>query len=1002
MKKNASRIIAIALVLMMALALIPLGAHAEGTYKVHFESRSSFARGTMADASFQNGKVTLPRCDFHPQGYAFVEWIDLANESRKYANGAVITLEEAGLSETNTVLNLGAVWQEHAPVTVSFAGGGADGGAMSAVSVAYDDIYPIPACGFTRTNYSFAGWKDSEGSSYAVESGHALTADLTLTAQWTQDSVTVALLPGAGSGEASTGSHPKGNDYTVPACGFTAPENQVFDSWMGSDEVSYDPADVISGLAANLTLTAQWKTAGQSSGTSGSSGKTAGAVAAQSHEGLADLEQALNRQATALGFNRQDTRSATYYVWSLWDNNINDKLSADEIRTEAAAGNLDFSVTPPDYLSEVTGPVYAYLFQGGALAPVQYVKIQGAYGFFGSILNPNVGDSPNILVLLALPQSSQPVGNFTFKFDANGGGGNMADVVLPETTPFYAPACAFDAPANKRFAHWCTSADGTTGTVYNPGEMVEKNAEFSQLRLFAIWQDISSSAVALNGSLAVSPAAATVGQTLTATFTATAGNAAGLTYQWMRGVGLIANATASTYTTTEADAGSSIHCEVTDATGTRHFRSNSVNVAAVSKGTPGAAPVSSSSAIPEQVVEGQKRYFGSISGTKTAVYDVTPCWNGDPTKPMSAADIAAALAADTYIPFYLDYPSGTGNGGYSFHVYHYGTDGLKPVHAEDTGRNLLVYGKEFSPFLLMALPTGPADDGVLLTGSPVVNGTLYITWGDSVHPTYFQWTRNGANIAGAAGSSYTSYKVTSADVGYKIACKVTPGTGPVVTSNYVIPTVGINPECTQGVYNDGATDTGVISNVTPDMEYIREEDYIKNPSTAKWTSVTGNSITGLKKGGLYIVRLKASPSVTASVNVPEYYSVRVYEKVKDTRYVDSNGNSAPRHGKLTPTATIVEKGGKVLTITATPNKNYAVYDIEVNGSSVSWSKVGNDYKVSLPNVDRRTNVDVRFVYTGSSPHTGDDSHITLWAELAALSLLGLGAALVVLKKKSRA
>ena len=980
MKKNASRIIAITLVLMMALALIPLGAHAEGTYKVHFESRSSFARGTMADVSFQNGKVTLPRCDFHPQGYAFVEWIDLANESKKYANGAVITLEEAGLSETNTVLNLGAVWQEHAPVTVSFAGGGADGGAMSAVSVAYDDIYPIPACGFTRTNYSFAGWKDSEGSSYAVESGHALTADLTLTAQWTQDSVTVALLPGAGSGEASTGSHPKGNDYTVPACGFTAPENQVFDS-----------------------LTAQWKTAGQSSGTSGSSGKTAGAVAAQSHEGLADLEQALNRQATALGFNRQDTRSATYYVWSLWDNNINDKLSADEIRTEAAAGNLDFSVTPPDYLSEVTGPVYAYLFQGGALAPVQYVKIQGAYGFSGSILNPNVGDSPNILVLLALPQSSQPVRNFTFKFDANGGGGNMADVVLPETTPFYAPACAFDAPANKRFAHWCTSADGTTGTVYNPGEMVEKNAEFSQLRLFAIWQDVSSSAVALNGSLAVSPAAATVGQTLTATFTATAGNAAGLTYQWMRGVGLIANATASTYTTTEADAGSSIHCEVTDATGTRHFRSNSVNVAAVSKGTPGAAPVSSSSAIPEQVVEGQKRAVGSISGTKTAVYDVTPCWNGDPTKPMSAADIAAALAADNYIPFYLDYPSGTNSNGYIFRVFHYNTSTREPkeVTAEDTGRNLRVLGKEFSPFLVLAIPTAPTDDAVLISGTPVVGSTLYATCGINVTPRSFLWKRDGISIANAV---QYSYRVTAADVGHKITCTVINNADgrEILSSNYVIPTVGINPECTQGVYNDGATGTGVISNVTPDMEYIREEDYIKNPSTAKWTSVTGNSITGLKKGGLYIVRLKASPSVTASVNVPEYYSVRVYEKVKDTRYVDSNGNSAPRHGKLTPTATIVEKGGKVLTITATPNKNYAVYDIEVNGSSVSWSKVGNDYKVSLPNVDRRTNVDVRFVYTGSSPHTGDDSHITLWAELAALSLLGLGAALVVLKKKSRA
>lgn len=1002
MKKNASRIIAIALVLMMALALIPLGAHAQA-FTITFEPNGGEGAAYVAETDADGKYTILGPKEYNikaPAGKVFKEWNGAPSGS---ATGHWVR-KEVELTDHNWTLY--AQWADAVTVSFDLSGGEGD---MSAFIMAKGGTQNLPAFTGEREGFTFTGWVGDDGESYADEAAVTPQADLVLTAQWranTPEYVTVNFLSGQDAAQGSMA--PQQVPYNTPtalnANAFTV-EGFTFNGWIDPARnapgvITYADGATVT-LTQNATLVGDW-TLNTGSGSGSGSGKTAGAVAAQSHEGLADLEQALNRQATALGFNRQDTRSATYYVWSLWDNNINDKLSADEISAEAAKGNLDFSVTPPTYLGEVSGPVYAYLFQNGALTPVSYVPLQSGYGFSGSILNPNVGDSPNILVLLALPQSSQPVGNFTFKFDANGGGGNMADVVLPETTPFYAPACAFDAPANKRFAHWCTSADGTTGTVYNPGEMVEKNAEFSQLRLFAIWQDISSSAVALNGSLAVSPTAANVGQTLTATFTATAGNAAGLTYQWMRGVGLIANATASTYTTTEADAGSSIHCEVTDATGTRHFRSNSVNVAAVSKGTPGAAPVSSSSAIPEQVVEGQKRYFGSISGTKTAVYDVTPCWNGDPTKPMSAADIAAALAADTYIPFYLDYPSGTGNGGYSFHVYHYGTDGLKPVHAEDTGRNLLVYGKEFSPFLLMALPTGPADDGVLLTGSPVVNGTLYITWGDSVQPTYFQWTRNGANIAGAAGSSYTSYKVTSADVGYKIACKVTPGTGPVVTSNYVIPTVGINPECTQGVYNDGATGTGVISNVTPDMEYIREEDYIKNPSTAKWTSVTGNSITGLKKGGLYIVRLKASPSVTASVNVPEYYSVRVYEKVKDTRYVDSNGNSAPRHGKLTPTATIVEKGGKVLTITATPNKNYAVYDIEVNGSSVSWSKVGNDYKVSLPNVDRRTNVDVRFVYTGSSPHTGDDSHITLWAELAALSLLGLGAVLVVLKKKSRA
>ena len=45
---------------------------------------------------------------------------------------------------------------------------------------------------------------------------------------------------------------------------------------------------------------------------------------------------------------------------------------------------------------------------------------------------------------------------------------------------------------------------------------------------------------------------------------------------------------------------------------------------------------------------------------------------------------------------------------------------------------------------------------------------------------------------------------------------------------------------------------------------------------------------------------------------------------------------------------------------------------------------------------------MRFVYTGSSPRTGDDSNLALWAELAALSLLGLGAVITVLKKKSKA
>lgn len=853
MKKNASRIIAIALVLMMALALIPLGAHAE--------IPAEGAPAVKLDKPIVDGRPGVISGLTTDMEYASVDtnwaWVAATAGTLSVENSCTVYFRYKGVEDEARKTSI-TVYNYY---TVTPSCG--EGGSVSPSEV--QTILGSESVSFVftpNTNYAIQdvlvnGESVGAVNSYTVANPSGATS---VRCTFARETVTVTLQPGEASGEASTGSHPKGTDYTVPDCDFTR-EGYTFSGWVGTDGSSYAPGDTLP-LAADFTLTAQW--------------------------------------------------------------------------------------------------------QQNAVAKVLH-------------------------------------------FNANGGSAGSTPDMTSSTGVFTLPACGFSREG-MHFIGWTINAVAeSAANLMQPGSSFTLREGLTEGTLYAQWeQDAtggegsgSSTPAALTGNVSVT-GTPNPGEVLTVTLINT-NNTGTLSYQWLKDGTPINGETAGTYTVKNSDLQSRIACRVSSSVQTGSLTSTPVTAYPASKGTPSAAPVSSSSAIPEQVVEGQKRYFGSISGTKTAVYDVTPCWNGDPTKPMSAADIAAALAADHYIPFYLDYPSGTGNGGYSFHVYHYGTDGLKPVHAEDTGRNLLVYGKEFSPFLLLALPTGPADDGVLLAGSPVVNGTLYITWGSGVTPQSFQWTRKvggyTTNIPGA--TSYT-YIVTAADVGAQIACKVTPASGPVITSNYVIPTVGINPECTQGVYNDGATGTGVISNVTPDMEYIREEDYIKNPSTAKWTSVTGNSITGLKKGGLYIVRLKASPSVTASVNVPEYYSVRVYEKVKDTRYVDSNGNSAPRHGKLTPTATIVEKGGKVLTITATPNKNYAVYDIEVNGSSVSWSKVGNDYKVSLPNVDRRTDVDVRFVYTGSSPHTGDDSHITLWAELAALSLLGLGAALVVLKKKSRA
>ena len=46
--------------------------------------------------------------------------------------------------------------------------------------------------------------------------------------------------------------------YKVESCGFTAPEGETFDYWLGSDGKTYRPGPEVE-INSNLTLTAQWK-----------------------------------------------------------------------------------------------------------------------------------------------------------------------------------------------------------------------------------------------------------------------------------------------------------------------------------------------------------------------------------------------------------------------------------------------------------------------------------------------------------------------------------------------------------------------------------------------------------------------------------------------------------------------------------------------------------------------------------------------------------------------
>ena len=86
-------------------------------------------------------------------GYTFVGW-------SQDKTGGEYVYEDSIVKITQDTL-LYAVWSPNT-YRVMFVGGGADGGSVDAVTLTYDITAELPANGFTRSGYAFAGWAKSE------------------------------------------------------------------------------------------------------------------------------------------------------------------------------------------------------------------------------------------------------------------------------------------------------------------------------------------------------------------------------------------------------------------------------------------------------------------------------------------------------------------------------------------------------------------------------------------------------------------------------------------------------------------------------------------------------------------------------------------------------------------------------------------------------------------------------------------------------------------------
>ena len=155
----------------------------DGTYTVNFDANGG--EGAMTSQTLTYGKTSesLKANAFTKPGYTFAGWNTAADGTgTAYTNRQTtpnVTTENGG------AVTLYAQWTANR-YTVKFDGNGAEG-TMADQSFTYDVEQALTANGFTKTGYTFAGWKlgDTTYEDGATVKNLATSEEITLIAQWT-------------------------------------------------------------------------------------------------------------------------------------------------------------------------------------------------------------------------------------------------------------------------------------------------------------------------------------------------------------------------------------------------------------------------------------------------------------------------------------------------------------------------------------------------------------------------------------------------------------------------------------------------------------------------------------------------------------------------------------------------------------------------------------------------------------------------------------------------
>lgn len=209
--------------------------------------------GTMSDMSIKTDETkNLSANTFVRKGYTFKGWANAASGSITYLDKGSYKM---GTAPSYTLY---AVWEANVN-RLNFNGNGADSGSMNEMSVKTDAVVTLPACGFSKTGYSFKGWsKESDGTvAYVNKASYTMGTDssYTLYAVWEINQYTITLELNGGSAKTTV---IKQNYKTLVNAPTATRSGYNFVEWYADKDFSnvYNFAEM---PAKNITVYAKWQ-----------------------------------------------------------------------------------------------------------------------------------------------------------------------------------------------------------------------------------------------------------------------------------------------------------------------------------------------------------------------------------------------------------------------------------------------------------------------------------------------------------------------------------------------------------------------------------------------------------------------------------------------------------------------------------------------------------------------------------------------------------------------